>query len=84
MHVAFPVRMGMASGSTRDVSASGMFLELDANCAEGTDVSFVIDINTYGKKMVLKCKGCVIRRENQDGKLGLAVNVTESVMEDAE
>lgn len=78
---ALPVKMGEAMGLTRDVSATGIFFEIDAACTVGSDISFALELETPTGKIMLKCKGSVVRTESKNDKLGVAVKISESVME---
>jgi hypothetical protein len=70
-------------GVTRDISASGVFFELDALFVLGDVVDFVIEFGRQGVNFVLKCIGEVVRLENRDGRVGVAVKISRSVMEAA-
>jgi hypothetical protein len=67
-------------GTTRDVSASGIFFEGDASYACGTSIEFSIDINTPGGPMILRCRGEVVRVERRDTKVGVAVRILDSML----
>lgn len=81
--VALPVHMDKMTGVTRDVSASGICFDIDAGYAAGSEVNFVIEVATFNEKMLLKCRGHVVRSEQHDGKVSVAVQIAESVMESA-
>ena len=77
------LRVGLdnnAVGVTRDVSASGIFFETDASFDPGGPISFHIEIDTPGGAMVLSCRGEIVRVEQRDAKLGVAVRIVESVL----
>ncbi|HUF21846.1 MAG TPA: PilZ domain-containing protein [Burkholderiales bacterium] len=76
-----PVDLGGSSGITRDVSASGIFFETDAAFAPGSTVRFKVELDTPSGKMKLRCCGSIVRVEHRNGKVGVAVHITESVME---
>lgn len=78
---ALPVRLGEIIGLTRDVSAAGIFFEVDAACAVGGDISFALELDTPTGKIMLRCKGNIVRTESRNDKLGVAVKISESVME---
>jgi PilZ domain-containing protein len=77
---ALPVDLGSVKGVTRNVSASGVFFETDAQYAVGSEISFVVDLETTGAKMVLRCRGGIVRVTQGDGKIGVAVKIAESSM----
>lgn len=76
-----PVDLGESSGITRDVSASGIFFETDASYSPGRVINFKVKLDTPSGKMKLRCWGSVVRVEPRNGKTGVAVHITESVME---
>lgn len=78
---ALPVDLGTATGITRDVSASGVFFETDATYAVGSEISFAVELDTPGGKMILRCKGEIVRIEPRDARVGVAVKITESTLE---
>lgn len=84
VNVVLPVMLGKTNGLTRNVSASGICFEVDASYAAGSEVSFVIELETSTEKMLLKCKGSIVRTEDHDGKNSVAVKIIESVMEAAD
>jgi len=77
---ALPVRLGNATGMTRDVSASGIFFETDAADAVGNMVSLTVEFDTLRGKRMLSCQGDVVRIESRDAKIGVAVRIIESTM----
>lgn len=65
---------------TRDVSASGIFFETEASDSLGGLISFTVEIDTPGGKRMLKCQGDVVRVEPCDARVGVAVQIVESMM----
>ena len=80
---ALPVDLGGAKGVTQDVSASGIFFETDADYAPGHAISFAVELDTPGGRMRLKCEGEIVRVEPRNGRVGVAVKITQSVLEEA-
>jgi hypothetical protein len=78
---ALSVDLGNATGITRDVSASGIFFEMDASYAFGTTMDLTVELDTPGGKMLLKCHGNVARIEPRGKRVGVAVKMTEMAME---
>lgn len=68
-------------GLTRDVSASGISFEVDANYTTGSEINFIIEMEAFNEKMFWKCKGSIVRTEAHGQKISVAVKITESVME---
>lgn len=83
VRVALPVRLDSATGLTRDVGASGVFFEVDTSYKPGSEIGFIIEMEAFAEKMLLKCRGSIVRTENCGEKIGVAVRITESVMETA-
>lgn len=78
---ALPIDLGTATGVTRDVSASGVFFETDATYALGNEISFAVELDTPGGRMVLRCKGEIVRIEPRDARVGVAVKIVESTLD---
>jgi hypothetical protein len=78
---ALPVDLGTAPGVTRDVSASGVFFEVDANYKLGGGIAFTVELDTPGGKMLLKCEGEIVRIEPGGGRVGVAVRIIGAVLE---
>ena len=79
---ALPVRLGNATGITRDVSASGIFFETDAADAVGDMIliSLTVEFDTLRGKRMLSCQGDIVRIEPRDASVGVAVRIIESTM----
>ncbi len=64
---------------TRDISSSGMFLELDANAVPGTRVELMVDLPqeiTQAGTVRLSCTGRVVRVDKAtQTRTGLAVKI---------
>jgi hypothetical protein len=80
VRAALPVDLEGATGITRDVSASGIFLETDASCATGSSTSLAIDFDTPGGKMTMSCAGEIVRVEPRGTRLGIAVKILQSTL----
>jgi hypothetical protein len=78
-----PVNVGSTAGIVRDVSASGIFFEIDANYTLGSSISFAVKLDTPSGCMNLKCLGEIVRIEPRDAKVGVGVRIRESTMEAA-
>ena len=68
-----PVRVGKAHGTTRDVSASGVFFETDIAYHRGSKIHFEIQLETPWGHAVCDCDGKIVRVERRDGAVGIAV-----------
>lgn len=81
VNVVLPVRLDNMIGMTRDVSATGISFEVDANYTTGSEINFIIEMEAFNEKMLWKCKGSIVRTEAHGQKISVAVKITESVME---
>ena len=75
------VNLGTATGITRDVGQSSLYIETDAQFVVGSKINPHVEIDTSGGRMILKCHGNVVRVERRDTKTGVAVKIIESTME---
>lgn len=72
----FPVHApNGAQGRTKDISATGIFLELDTKQKPGSIISFWVELDTPGAKMKLVCQAEVVRVEQADGKTKVATKI---------
>ena len=72
---------GGAAGTTKNISASGVFFVTGADFAPGNVVSFSIELQSRGEVMVLECSGEVVRVEHGAGMTGVAARILESRLE---
>lgn len=78
---ALPVMIENFTGITRDVSATGMFFETEAAFSTGSAIRFVVEIDVDRRKRILRCQGTIVRVENRDSLLGVAVKILDATME---
>ena len=76
-----PIRVGGSLGTTRDVSATGVFFEIDSSMAVGSEISFEIEMQTALGPMMMKCSGQVVRTGQKGSRTGIAVKMTDTRME---
>ncbi len=81
--VEHTVRVTNSQDVTRDISVSGVYFWLDVTVALGETINFIVEIGMQGVNFILKCVGEIVRVENKDGKVGVAVKISHSVMESA-
>lgn len=78
--LALPVELGNSRGQTRDISTSGVFLELDTDptFSSGESVSFTLRLGYADPDhpVHLQCEGVVVRVEPHNGRVGMAVRFT--------
>jgi len=78
--VALPIFLADATGITRDVSASGIFFEINTRFAVGDPVNFTVEFDAPDGKRLLRCEGNIVRTEQRDDRTGVAIQVIESSM----
>lgn len=72
------------TGITRDVSPSSVFFWTDSGAVTAGDrISFAIQIRRPAGALRLICRGDIVRTERYEAKLGVAVRISESVLESA-
>ena len=76
-----PVRVGGDLGVSKNISASGIYFELDQKQLQESIIDFVIELDTPGGVLNLICKGEVVRMQTVDGKLGVGVKIFEQRFE---
>ena len=82
MSTTRPVRLDRGTGVTRNVSASGVFFETNVDYAAGSEISFAIELDGLrGEKLLLRCRGEIVRVESRDGKVGVAARIVASNLE---
>ncbi|QWD77371.1 PilZ domain-containing protein [Polynucleobacter sp. MWH-Svant-W18] len=73
---SFPVHLsGNIRGVTQDISATGIYLDLDANQEPGSIISFWVELDTAGAKMKLVCEAQVVRVEQADGRVKVGTKI---------
>lgn len=77
---SLPVALATASGITRDVSATGIFFETEAQYAKGSTVDLTVELETPAGRLQLKCQGEIIRVEKRGTRVGVAVKITDSIL----
>lgn len=76
-----PVDLGIATGVTRDISASGVFFETEATYPLSSSIHFQVKLDTPQDKMLVTCRGEIVRVEPRNKNVGVAVKITEALME---
>lgn len=75
---ALRVKLARRTGTTRDLSASGVFFETDARYHKGSRIRFEIALDTPWGRAVCDCDGRIVRVERRDGTVGIAVQFSEA------
>lgn len=66
---------------TKDISPSGVYIQLPKEAEAGRLVSFRVDFRDSGADMSLYCIGTIVRVEPLDGQVGVGVSIIESKLE---
>lgn len=80
MPASLPIYLDEATGLTRDVSVSGMFFETNASFSVGEPINFRVEFDAPAGKMMLNCRGEIVRTEKQADRIGVAIRIAESIM----
>ncbi|MDH3317656.1 MAG: PilZ domain-containing protein [Gammaproteobacteria bacterium] len=77
--IAQPVFLENATGFTHDVSASGVFFWISGGSyTVGDQISFSLEMSRPEGRVMIKCRGVVVRVEQNEARLGVAVKLTET------
>lgn len=80
INCAHPIRLGDATGMTRNISASGIYFVSHSFYMPGNQINFTVELDNLGGKLLLMCDGPVTRIEPRDGLVGVAVKILQSVI----
>ncbi len=75
-----PVSLEDTKGTTRNISASGVYFVTHSFYMPGNLISFTLEFESPWGILLLKCDGQVIRIEPRDGEVGVAVRILKSAM----
>jgi len=76
-NIRLPVFLGNASGATRDVSRSGVFLWTSGTYDLGESIGLSIGRKTRSRNFMLRCRGVVFRKEPHGNQVGIALRITQ-------
>lgn len=77
--VALPIRTSEGgTGVTRDVSSTGLFVELNGVAPSDVELDLTVDLSVVGRAMLMQCRGDVVRVEPRGDRTGMAVRLTAS------
>ncbi len=82
--VAHSVNLGNVGGITRDFSTSGMYIETvmpEVPYAPGNKIGPTIKLDCPWGELILKCNGEIVRIEDRNSGIGLAMKIDELAME---
>jgi hypothetical protein len=77
--VRMPVILGAGrSGTTTDVSATGLRFECSERFEPGTWIEFELGLGSdSAEKLSLLCSGTVVRTQTSDGRISVAISFDE-------
>ncbi len=78
-----PVSINGATGVTRDISATGVFFEIDESYPKGSKIQFELKLDTPGGPLKLVCHAEVVRVVKADGRSGIAAKIISQSIESA-
>jgi hypothetical protein len=70
-----PVTINGVQGITRDVSASGIFLEVNSPQEPGSTIEFLVKLDSPTGQLTFSCEGEVVRTEELEEKYGIATKI---------
>lgn len=79
-----PVDINGIPSLTRNISATGMYVETDTHTSPGAHLHFTVEVVVWGKKLRLVCDGEVVRVDQKGDKTGVAVKLDHSFFADDE
>ena len=82
--VTFPISVGPSKGIVKDISTTGVYFEIDQSQSVGSNIDFVIELDTPGGPLQIQCHGTIVRIEEKPGRIGIAATIIESVFKNQE
>ena len=79
-----PVEIGGAKGLTKNLSATGVYLQTTVDQVPGSRVHFVVEVLVNGEALKMVCTGEVTRVERNVGTVGIAVKLASSFFTDTD
>lgn len=76
--VSIPISLGAKIGIAKDISATGIYFEIDAKQKVGSSITFLLELMTPGGPIKVDCTGKVVRVEAKDGHIGIAATIKSS------
>ena len=80
IQAALPVDLGTAKGITRDINATGLYFETDAEYSPGSPIDLTVEFDAPAGKMLFKCQGEIVRVDRNNARVGGAVKITDSIL----
>ena len=66
--------------TTRDLSPSGVYFIGEGTYERDQPIEFDMEFDSPGGKLLLHCRGRIVRIDNLADRIGVAVEITESVL----
>ena len=77
--IAEPVYLENATGFTHNVSASGVFFWISGGSYKaGNQINFSLELSRPEGKVMVRCRGVIVRVEQYETRVGVAVKFTET------
>lgn len=79
-----PIEIDGVQSLTRNISATGMYIETYTHQTPGSRVHFIVEVIVRGQNLQLVCEGEVVRVEQKGDKTGVAIKLDKSFFSDIE
>jgi hypothetical protein len=79
-----PVEIDGVQSLTRNISATGMYIETYTHQTPGSRVHFTVEMVVRGQNIKLVCDGEVVRVEQKGDTTGVAIKLDKSFFSDIE
>jgi hypothetical protein len=79
-----PIEIDGIESLTRNISATGMYIETYTHQTPGSRVHFTVEVVVRGQNLKLVCEGEVVRVEQKGAKTGVAIKLDKSFFSDIE
>lgn len=76
--VAIPMSLGPTSGVVTDISATGVYFEIDQKQELGSEINFTLDLDTPGGMIQVQCRAKIVRLEEKSGRIGIGAIVHDT------
>ena len=80
--VQWPAHTSDSSGVARNLSATGLYVEMDSQLKLGQTLSLMVELDVVGRKMQWLCEARVVRMDSKDGKPGFGAKIIEQKLVD--
>lgn len=77
-----PIEINGDRGTTKNISATGVYFETTASQEPGSKVNFSVEVTINGEKIKMVCSGDVVRVDRNNDKVGIAVRLVHSFFTD--